>query len=223
MVDLTSRNWVGLCIFPVFGRICLISIRCLNRIFGIGFAGIRAIRIFRSAWFFRCLWSSRSIRLFWSFWFFRYPWSFRSVRVFRSVWIFWSIWIFRSLWVFWILRGSRCLWIFLISRGVRYGWCLRHIRCLCQAFACLRIHFLTSRGIFQIAGFIIQPDCSAFQHSPYIIRYTHKYFRSICLFCLHCILCHNGRFSIIGKYRHWRTKSHSKCQKTCQCLCPDPF
>ena len=39
MVDLTSRNWVGLGIFPVFGRICLISIRFLNRIFGIGFAG----------------------------------------------------------------------------------------------------------------------------------------------------------------------------------------
>ena len=117
----------------------------------------------------------------------------------------------------------RCLWSFFISRIVRYGWCLRNIRCLCQAFSCLRIHFLTSRGIFQIAGSIIQPDCSAFHHSPYTIRYTHKYFRSICLFCLHCILCHNGRFSIIGKYRHWRTKSHSKCQKACQCLCPDPF
>ena len=211
MVNLTSRNWVGLCIFPVFGRICLISIRFLNRIFGIGFAGIRAIRIFRSAWFFRSFWFFRSA------WFFRCLWSFRSVRLFWSLWNFWILRGFRSFWFF------RCLWSFFISRIVRYGWCLRNIRCLCQAFSCLRIHFLTSRGIFQIAGFIIQPDCSSFHHSPYIIRYTHKYFRSICLFCLHCILCHNGRFSIIGKYRHWRTKSHSKCQKTCQCLCPDPF
>ena len=229
MVDLTSRNWVGLCIFPVFGRICLISIRFLNRIFGIGFAGIRAIRIFRSAWFFRSFWFFRSIRIFRSAWFFRCLWSFRSVRLFWSFWFFRFFWFFWSLWNFWILRGFRsfwffrCLWSFFISRIVRYGWCLRNIRCLCQAFSCLRIHFLTSRGIFQIAGFIIQPDCSSFHHSPYIIRYTHKYFRSICLFCLHCILCYNGRFSIIGKYRHWRTKSHSKCQKTCQCLCPDPF
>lgn len=176
MVDLTSRNWVGLCIFPVFGRICLISIRCLNRIFGIGFAGIRAIRIFRSAWFFRCLWSSRSIRLFWSFWFFRCPWIFRSVRFFRCPWIFRGVRFFRCLWIFRSVRFFRNLWVFLISRGVRYGWCLRNIRCLCQAFACLRIHFLTSRGIFQIAGFIIQPDCSAFHHSPYIIRYIHKCF-----------------------------------------------